>query len=61
MAKAVKERNPHIPVIILSASDVRKDNNTLKASGIDGILQKPCSIRVLKEKVDEVLRSGEKS
>jgi signal transduction histidine kinase/CheY-like chemotaxis protein len=56
VAKGVKEKNPRVPVILLSGWAILQDEEELKKAGVDFVLSKPCSIDELHRTVDEALR-----
>ncbi len=57
VTKKVKEKNPRVPVILVSGWAIQQDDARLKESGVDFILQKPCTLNVFQEMVEEALSS----
>lgn len=55
VSRGVKRIAPEVPVILLSGWAIQQDEASVKASGVDCILAKPCSIRQLRDTVEEVL------
>jgi signal transduction histidine kinase/ActR/RegA family two-component response regulator len=58
VAKSVKEKNPHIPVILITGWGGQVDDEKAKESGIDRILAKPFSIQDILKVVSEALTSA---
>jgi len=58
VAEGVKKRNPHVPVVLVSGWAIQQDEPRIRESGIDRILQKPCSMSKFQEVVQEVLRGA---
>jgi len=56
VAEGVKKQNPNVPVILVSGWAIQQDEPRIRDSGVDRILQKPCSIAKFQEAVQETLR-----
>jgi signal transduction histidine kinase/DNA-binding response OmpR family regulator len=57
VAEQVKKRSPSIPVILVSGWAIQQDDARLSESGIDFILQKPCTLSDFEEMVEKALSS----
>ncbi len=57
VAEQVKKRSPSIPVILVSGWAIQQDDARLRESGIDFILQKPCTLSDFEEMVEKALSS----
>jgi len=58
VAEGVKKRNPNVPVILVSGWAIQQDEPRIRESGIDRVLQKPCSMAKFQEIVQETLRDA---
>ncbi|GAB4368504.1 MAG: hypothetical protein Kow00128_13900 [Deltaproteobacteria bacterium] len=58
VSRGVKRIAPEVPVILLSGWAIQQDEASVKTSGVDCILAKPCSIRQLRDTVEEILKGG---
>ncbi|MEW5976556.1 MAG: response regulator [Acidobacteriota bacterium] len=56
VARALKDRRPDIPIVLLSGWGIQLDDVRIKESGIDLVLSKPCQMEELLGAVDEVLK-----
>ncbi|HEU5361025.1 MAG TPA: response regulator [Candidatus Deferrimicrobiaceae bacterium] len=57
VAQGVKKRTSGVPVILISGWAVQQDDARIRESGVDFVLQKPCTFRDFKEVVQEALSS----
>jgi signal transduction histidine kinase/DNA-binding response OmpR family regulator len=57
VAERVKKRSPGVPVILVSGWAIQQDDARLRESGIDFILQKPCTLSDFEEMVEKALSS----
>ncbi len=57
VAEQVKKRSPSLPVILVSGWAIQQDDARLRESGIDFILQKPCTLSDFEEMVEKALSS----
>jgi two-component system C4-dicarboxylate transport response regulator DctD len=57
IAKSVKAKDPHIPVILVTGSGDQYEEDDLTASGVDRILSKPFNWDRLLETVADLLNS----
>jgi len=57
VAEQVKKRSPNMPVILVSGWAIQQDDARLRESGIDFILQKPCTLSDFQEMVEKALSS----
>jgi len=55
VAEKVKERNPNIPVLLVSGWAIQQDEPRIRESGVDRVLQKPCSMAKFQKTVQEAL------
>jgi signal transduction histidine kinase/DNA-binding response OmpR family regulator len=55
VAKSVKKINPNVPVILISGWAIQQPETRIKESGVDRILQKPCTMHAFTEAVETVL------
>jgi len=60
VAERVKKINPNVPVVLLSGWAIQQDEPRIRESGIDCVLQKPCTMAKFQEVVQEMLRGGGK-
>jgi signal transduction histidine kinase/DNA-binding response OmpR family regulator len=60
VAEGVKKQNPNVPVILVSGWAIQQDEPRIRDSGVDRVLQKPCSIAKFQEAVQETLRHAGK-
>jgi two-component system alkaline phosphatase synthesis response regulator PhoP len=51
----IRKTNITIPIIIITAYQVRSDDNTLARLKVDAVYTKPLDLRTLKEKIFELL------
>ena len=58
VAKAVKERNPAVPVVILSGWDIDNEKEAIRTSGVSRILPKPVMIKELIQAVKDFTSKG---
>ncbi len=61
VSREIKRINPRVPVILLSGWAIQQDEEKVRESGVDYVVSKPCSLKTLKEAVDEALRMGPRS
>ncbi|HEY5996607.1 MAG TPA: response regulator, partial [Candidatus Deferrimicrobiaceae bacterium] len=47
VARDIKQRNPAVPVILLSGWAIQQDEEQVRESGVDYVISKPCSIKTL--------------
>jgi signal transduction histidine kinase len=57
VAEQVKKRSPNMPVILVSGWAIQQDDARLRESGVDFVLQKPCTLSDFQEMVDKALSS----
>jgi len=57
VAERVKEIRPEVPVILVSGWAVQRDEPEVRRSGVDFVLQKPCSLADFREAVAKALSS----
>ena len=57
VAKILKEKNPKVPIILLSGWGIQLDDVRIRECGIDLVLSKPCQMHEILGAVDEVLKS----
>jgi signal transduction histidine kinase/DNA-binding response OmpR family regulator len=55
VAKSVKKINPDVPVILISGWAIQQPETRIKESGVDWIIQKPCTMHAFTEAVETVL------
>ena len=55
VAKNVKKINPDVPVILISGWAIQQPETRIKESGVDWIIQKPCTMHEFTEAVETVL------
>jgi CheY-like chemotaxis protein len=60
VAEGVKKQNPNVPVILVSGWAIQQDEPRIRESGVDRVLQKPCSMAKFQEAVQETLRNAGK-
>jgi len=60
VAEGVKKQSPNVPVILISGWAIQQDEPRIRESGIDHVLQKPCSMVKFQEAVQETLREAGK-
>jgi signal transduction histidine kinase len=58
VAEGVKKQNPNVPVILVSGWAIQQDEPRIRESGVDRVLQKPCSMAKFQEIVQETLRDA---
>jgi CheY-like chemotaxis protein len=56
VARAVRQRDPSVPVILLSGWAVEQQEEQVRQAGIDTVLIKPCPIQQLREVIQQTLR-----
>jgi len=60
VAEGVKKQNPNVPVILVSGWAIQQDEPRIRESGVDRVLQKPCTMAKFKEIVQGMLRDARK-
>ncbi len=58
LARAVKEKDPKVPVVLLSGWDVEMEDKSLKGL-VDKILPKPLKIKEMLDVIDQLARKPE--
>jgi len=61
VAKTLKQRNPDVPIILLSGWGIQLDDVRVKQSGVDLVLSKPCQMNEILGAVDEILKRPKRS
>jgi len=57
VAERVKKQSPGVPVILVSGWAIQQDDSRIRESGVDFVLQKPCSLGDFQVMVDKALSS----
>ncbi|MBE0606318.1 MAG: response regulator, partial [Deltaproteobacteria bacterium] len=60
VAEGVKQRNPSVPVILVSGWAIQQDEPRIRESGVDRVLQKPCRMATFQEAVQKTLGEARK-
>ena len=55
VAKAIRARNPSVPIVLLSGWGIQLDDVRIQECGIDLVLSKPCQMEELLSAVEDVL------
>jgi len=58
VAEGVKKQDPNVPVILVSGWAIQQDEPRIRESGVDRVLQKPCTMAKFREIVQETLRDA---
>jgi CheY-like chemotaxis protein len=59
LAVAIKERLPHLPVLMISANSVTANSFGESLPGVDWVIHKPFSLEDLREAIAKVLQESE--
>jgi signal transduction histidine kinase/DNA-binding response OmpR family regulator len=58
VAEGVKKQNPDVPVLLVSGWAIQQDEPRIRESGVDRVLQKPCTMAKFQKAVEEALGSA---
>lgn len=58
VAEMVKKQSPRVPVILISGWAIQQDDARIRESGVDFILQKPCTLKDFQDVVTKALSSS---
>jgi len=60
VAKSVKEKNPRVPVVLITGWGAQLDDEKAKESGVDHILSKPFTMQDILRVASEALTVGDR-
>jgi len=60
VAEKVKKQTPRVPVILISGWAIQQDDTRIRESGVDFVLQKPCTFTDFQDVVNKALSSSRK-
>ena len=58
VAEKVKKQTPRVPVILISGWAIQQDDTRIRESGVDFVLQKPCTLMDFQDVVNKALSSS---
>lgn len=58
VAEKVKKQSPRVPVILISGWAIQQDDSRIRESGVDFVLQKPCTFTDFQDLVNKALSSS---
>jgi len=58
VAEKVKKQTPRVPVILISGWAIQQDDTRIRESGVDFVLQKPCTLKDFQDVVNKALSSS---
>jgi signal transduction histidine kinase/CheY-like chemotaxis protein len=58
VAEKVKKQTPRVPVILISGWVIQQDDSRIRESGVDFVLQKPCTFKDFQNLVNKALSSS---
>jgi CheY-like chemotaxis protein len=61
LLKAIRDKNPDIPIVLLATGQSLLTHETAVASGASGLIHKPFALHEIAEKMDELFESVKRS
>jgi CheY-like chemotaxis protein len=55
VAKSAKEKDPSLPVVLLTGWSIQQDEEKVQDAGVDFIVSKPCTLGRFRRMLDEAL------